>query len=507
MKLQGFIVLFIVFLVYRLWFSFSGTLSSGDWPYLHKETIEGFSFLPQIEFLWLAPYYQIPTKIFVQYLGASWELVERLFWFWPFLIISILSSYSLTKSWIGVLVYTTNTYILMVVGGGQMGIAMAYAIAPFVLKKFIDFSNLQSEKILRGSIVFGLGLTVLTMFDPRIAYTLMIAVVVYVLFNIKNFSLKMFAVPVAIAALFNSYWIIPLLRGNLPQKYEGLSSAEGFEFLSFADFSHAFSLLHPNWPENIFGKTHFMQPEFILLPIIAFSSLLFVSKRNVLFFAFLGLLGVFLSKGANQPFGFLNQWVFEYIPGMNMFRDPSKFYLLIALGYSFLIPLSLEKLSKKVPFGKLLPVVFIVFWCILIRPAFFGQLGGTFHPISVPDEYIQLKDFLHVKPESFKTLWIPSLQRFGYVSKNHPGLSATDYFKVSSTSSVLTTIEKLDTRVKLRDSSIKYVIVPSDVRKELFITDRTYDEKLYKKTIVQLEQLSWLSKKQTFGDIVLFEIE
>ncbi len=51
-------------------------------------------------------------------------------------------------------------------------------------------------------------------------------------------------------------------------------------FLSFADFSHTLAFLHPNWPENLFGKVYFLQPEFLLLPVIAFSALFFV-KPNI----------------------------------------------------------------------------------------------------------------------------------------------------------------------------------------------------------------------------------
>ncbi|MDP2638252.1 MAG: hypothetical protein Q8P26_04290, partial [Candidatus Levybacteria bacterium] len=465
MKLRSLVVLFIIFLTYRSWFSFSGTLSSGDWPYLFAENIKEFSFFPQPDFLWLAVYYQILTKFFVQYIGFSWEVVERVFWFWPFVLLSVISSYYLTKSWIGVLIYSTNTYILMLVGGGQMGIAMAYSIAPFVLKKFIDFANLNINLIqvksimLPKSIVLGFSLAILAMFDPRIAYIFIIAVIIYASFailSIKNnllhsayFLIGIFVIPLCISVLFNSYWVVPMLFGNLSQRYQGLGSNAGFEFLSFADFSHALSLLHPNWPENIFGKVYFLQPEFLVIPLIAFLSLFFITsvkaenKRNILYFSFLVILGTFLAKGVNAPFGEINMWLFEHIPGMSMFRDASKFYLLIALGYSFIIPFSLRSIAKKMPLGKLIPFVFIFFWFIIIRQAIVEEIGGTFKSRSIPREYIEFKEYVISQPQGSKSLWIPSRQRFGFSSDSHVGISAFDFFG-SSDPLVMATLVRND---------------------------------------------------------------
>ena len=109
------------------------------------------------------------------------------------------------------------------------------------------------------------------------------------------------------------------------------------------------------------------------MPILAYSSLLFISKikdqrskiqiKNqkfdnnvamkqfnngaIIFFALLGLVGAFLAKGASPPFSEINSWLFQNFPGMNMFRDSTKFYSLIALSYSVLIPFSIWKIYES----------------------------------------------------------------------------------------------------------------------------------------------------------------
>src|SRR3989344_2290345 len=563
----GFIVFITILLVYSPWFSFSGTLSSGDWPFLYVENIKEFSFLPQAQFLWLAPYYQIPAKIFVQYLNLPWELFERMFWFWPFIGISIASSYYLTRSWIGVLIYTTYTYILMIVAGGQMGIAMAYAISPFVLRKFIDFVDSLLNVILseqerpknlmrffafaqddnvKRAILIGLVLSVLTMFDPRVAYIIVIAVAIYGLLNIKflhsvfHVLYSVFFIPILIAAILNSYWIVPLFRKGADLVIENFDSSLGFEYFSFADFSHAFSLLHPNWPENIFGKTYFLQPEFLILPVIAYISLLFIknskqiqnsklqnknnltmrqlSNGTILFFALLGIVGAFLAKGANPPFGEVNLWLFENFPGMSMFRDPTKFYILVVLSYSILVPFSIVSLSKwvnsKFKIQNYLPNLFLLFTILylifLIRPAIFGQLSGTFKSHTVPQEYIELKNFIKAQNESFGILWIPEKHRYGFYSGYNPFVSAREFMDIHDPVKLAIELRNRNENqwnTRLLDMNIRYIIVPYDSQEELFIEDRLTSEKAREQVEKELDGIEWLFGKKTFGRITMYELK
>jgi len=109
----------------------------GDWPHYFAENLSSFS-IPEIwSSVWptglggnqaiilpLKLYLQGIVLIFVNTLGIPWEIVQIIFFFGLFVAVSIYSSYKLTKSWIGVLIYSTNTWILLVFSGGQMGIAL-----------------------------------------------------------------------------------------------------------------------------------------------------------------------------------------------------------------------------------------------------------------------------------------------------------------------------------------------------------------------------------------------
>ncbi|MEK9184848.1 MAG: hypothetical protein AAB866_01630, partial [Patescibacteria group bacterium] len=51
------------------------------------------------------------------------------------------------------------------------------------------------------------------------------------------------------------------------------------------------------------------------------------------------------AKQPFPPFGQINVWLFQHFPGMIMFRDPTKWYVLTAVSYAILIPFSLLKIS------------------------------------------------------------------------------------------------------------------------------------------------------------------
>lgn len=569
------IIILIILLIYKGWFLFN-PLSAGDWGFFYNSSLKEFSVNPSswnsvfnsglggsnLIILGLFFYFSSTIYLLFNFFKFDWLVIERIAWFWPFLIISILSSYFLFKklfsdkfALLSSFIFLFNTYILMIVGGGQMGIAMAYSIAPLALASFIKVTDVvlsSSRNIkyqisnIKYAIIAGLLLSILVMFDLRIAYVMLFALVIYFLFNIKQLifgkDLKeivvnisyIFIIPFAVSGLLHTFWILPLLffHQNPAQSFGAVyTSVEAVKFFSFAKFENSLGLLHPNWPENIFGKTGFLKPEFLMLPILAYSSLFFISKIKeqrtksyILFFASLGLIGTFLAKGASEPFGEIYLWMFNHVPGFIMFRDPTKWYTLVAISYSILIPFSVWKIYEWLKsqlsakggssFGrkiqKFIPNIFLIltslFLILLIRPALLGQLTGTFKPTSIPNDYIKLEKFLSSQNSFSRTLWIPTTQRFGFYSNLHPAIPANDFFKTSGYSNVLQNIRIDKTKNLLQESAVKYVIVPYDSQGEIFLKDRKYNNDTYQKTINEIKQIPYLKQVSGFGKIAVFEI-
>lgn len=526
----------------------------GDWPYSFTESLARFSLWPQAWFqltgnglgsihpvLGLYTFHSFLVVVFVQWVGLPWVLVYKTLWFGLFLFLSIFSVQKLLTQigfrhavWaIGSLIYVTNSYVLMMVVGGQMGVALAYSIAPLALSLCIKLIDLNkgnahnSQFAIHNSLVAGLILGVQILWDPRLAYMTVLAIGLYFLCRRTNIIPVMLSG--VIALLLNAFWILPfaVLRNNpLDSMGAAYTSVAALKFFSFADFSHALSLLSPNWPENIFGKTYFLQPEFLLIPIIAFASLLMIknkvstdtaiydSRFTISFFGFLALISVFLAKGSNPPFGDIYIWLFEHVPGFVVFRDSTKFYLLIAMSYAVLIPMSIQYLVVSIQ-GKnnkifslttsyLLPAAFVFFWLFSIRQAVMWQLGGTFVRREVPEEYIQIKDML-VEDASFsRTLWVPRQSRFTYTSELHPAIEAEPLFNATNAGELRRVFAMPSTQALLTKLGVRRVFVEYDALGELFLTDRKYDERVRDEWKEALDEVPWLIRVRD-DNIAIYE--
>lgn len=526
------IYLVVVLIAFRNWFSLN-PLSSGDWEYYFSETIRDFPLFPQVWNIWYGNGFGVNLSFFMNLnsffmssttffhdLGLPWIIIERLFWFWPYLILVTIAPFLLVREvfpkmsinflLIASAVYTFNTYSLMLVGGGQMGVALAYAMSPLVLLFFIKLCKnfFLGKKIFLSSVFFGLILSLQVLLDIRITYVSLVAVFGYLIWimifsgkghlnlsKILNLVLFIFLIPIFIVLANHLWWILPFVfsaKNPLSSLGDIYISSESIRFFSFSSFSHALSLLQPNWPENIFGKTSFLKFEFLILPLFAFLSLLFLKKLErvlvlkIVFFILLSILAVFLAKGANAPFGLVYVFLFDNLPGFYMFRDPTKWYTLIALSYSVLITFSIYQthiyFSKKGVLFKIskyiLGFLFLSVGLFLISPVFNGELKGTFAAKSIPNEYLEYKDFMLNDPSFGRVLWVPQKNRYAFYNALHPNVSATDFFEETDPEKIVKLLEDPEVLESISSSGIKYIAIPTDPLGEIFLEDRKYSEGL-----------------------------
>lgn len=511
-------------------------LASGDSGFYFHEQLLNLSWLPRIwnpEYgfgistlvrMWFDYPYLLMVK-FLSFVGLNWWMIDKLMWM-IVLCVAILSilklsrvlSFSKIQSAVSCVIYCTNTYILLLFGGGQIGVALAYGLAPLVLGRFIEACNRQGEYRTRVkcNIQNGLWLALLIASDLRLAYLVVGASLLYaVISNRKGIykKLDVFLLPLIIATLVHAFWILPMILAggggltSVSVEYTGFGM---LKFLSFADFSHSLSLLHPNWPDNFFGRIYFLQPEFLVVPVFAFIALLFIpqkkeSKMYLLFFALLALIGAFLAKGVNPPVGGIFQWMFTHIPGFMMFRDPTKFYLFISLGYAVLIPYTVYGIGRSLKKFQwvIIYTVGLLFWCFTIRSVFLGQVAGNFKPLVIPEEYIKFKDVLVNDSVLSRTLWIPNQEKFAYPSSLHPVLSATTLFTNASISGLIATVSQQEFQTAIDAVGVKYIVVPIDVEKRMFLNDYKYDGAQREELIQALTNAGY-GKYSGFNDIGIF---
>jgi hypothetical protein len=484
--------------------------ASGDLGYFWNEQLRAFSWLPEVfdessgfgismlPSLWLNYPFRFLLKL-LSFLGLSWFVIEKLLWFGMFAL-ALYSSWKFAEFILGKskltlvapVIYVINSYLILLFSGGQLGVAYAYAFAPFVILRFLSCRETYTDvRTIWPFVVNGLVLSLLIVLDLRLAYIVLVALLVHSLVRLwlKETSivyvLTEAGVTGIVAFFVHAFWLLPVLLGSsgVAQLGEELTSPDMLRFLSVADFSHSLSLLHPNWPENLFGKVYFMRPEFLLTPFIAFIAVLFTDKNKrrsvyVLSFFLLILLGAFLSKGIGEPFGDVYRYMFMYVPGFVMFRDPTKWYVCTALGYAIVIPYVLMTVAKKINVRYVKSVVVILFiglWGFTLRDVFLGNVKGNIFPLRVHREYKRFKDVLIADSMPSRVLWMPRKENFAYQSRVHPLLDSNALYKNASQSSVLQIIPKPEFLHSLKTSGIGYVVVPIDTEKRIFMKDYAFD--------------------------------
>ncbi len=151
--------------------------------------------------------------------------------------------------------------------------------------------------------------------------------------------------------------------------------------------------------------------------------------------------------------------------------------------------------------------VFLLYFFWLIRSAILGQLTGIFVSRPVPRDYTDLNNYLISQHVFYRTLWIPTIQRFAYYSSDHPAIDGYTFFQAYDPISEVRKLQLSNSENALRNASVKYVIVPVDTEGELFLQNRKYSSALYSKTKNAVSTISYLVPVQRFGSLGVFEVK
>ncbi|RZK77467.1 MAG: hypothetical protein EOO85_08765 [Pedobacter sp.] len=529
--------------MYNSWFLNYGIRTHGDWMFLYKETMSTL----RLDYftVWLSDYSfgrilidsgQAPTYfmygIFSKFFGLDFAYSERLVHMWPSVILAPIGAYVLVKyilkskvgGVIGAIVYSSNTYFIML-QTGHLTLAAAYAIVPFVMYFYIKSLHSYSIKF---SVLTGLSLAVCGAYEPRAAYIVVIMMFLYALYNIalnfKPFNTKkvlktmgLSVQPIAIFAILNLYWIWGISQVDNGSGESILSrSLFGSEYFSL---NAAMTLMHPYWNFNEPIAFVVNQPPlyFWFIPITAVLGLILSRKNiNVLFFGILAIVGILLTKQSDAPFTGFYEWMFINIPGFSAFREASKFYFIISLSYAVLVAafvdavgLLVRNLNLKSSHLRYLalvaPVVIIAIFIPNLITVMNHQIGTTFVERSVPQDYKLFNDIINKDDSYYRIFWMPKDSRWSLNTANHPRLDSTTL--TSSSWKQFTSLGDDAAKYKqyvepfmqsfsnelLDKSSIKYVVVPiKDFNNnDNFFIHYGHDRDAY---IRELDKLPYLKK-------------
>ncbi len=436
--------LLIIVLVYWPLIKFGPHFAS-DLAYLYPENLgnflkplswnnapgpDGFGF-NNVATLWIYPTFLLFGVSSL--LPITFDQAFSLFFTFVFLGISFFSIRHLAKvcglttqqAVLSGLIYLVNTYVLLIIDGGQLGISYAFALFPLCVAFFIEFISSKIKYTLLASLlVHGL----ISYFDLRVFILVVLTEFFYLLIADKAKSWKYFSLHMIVLGVFtiaiHIYWIVPLLI--YPDISLNLPSLHDFKNLSFFKLENGLLFYQPHWPNNYFGKLSEVPPFFLLYPLLAFWVLITQKSSKNYFLGVVILLATFFTKGANPPFGVVNEWIFNYIPGFQLFRDPSKFFIVITMAYAILVPQSITLLEKKFigkakHIGLLLTFIFIGSHLLYTHHNLHGLLQQSELSQNYQEDYQQV---LASSP-NYRTLWAPLKPSQAFSDSEHPAITPT----------------------------------------------------------------------------------
>lgn len=450
-------------------------------------------------------------------LGFSFSALERILIILPFLLIGTLGVWKLGKyinlsdnaKFISALFYLTNTYILLVIDGGQLTIALSYASFPI--------AYLAIEKSIQGGyrqkILAGIFVSVVGFFDIRFVYVLFLLSFVRFLYEFLFLNSKdriwwildwvrMGVVLALVVIGLNFYWLLLLFK--VPLSSSTYTSLTQTSFVSLISLGHAMLMLSPHWFKNVFGQVTDLKFEFILIPILVFlAPVLKPKNRLVGFWLVVTVLAIFTTKGSSEPFSKFYPLLYFNIPGFSLFRDSSKFFFLVALSYTVLIGIAVDEIIKRVSSIKIktaFVVVLTIYLLFLIRPIFLGLMTGTFSKPPLQNEYSKLANLLEKDKVFSNIFWIPTISPLTNLNLEHPSLEAARLaqkrpFAAGTVGDyeIFNYLREAPYMGQLFDvASIGYIIYPYlDLRRDNFHQDNI---RYYYTFLDQLSERNWLSK-------------
>jgi hypothetical protein len=328
----------------------------------------------------------------------------------------------------------------------------------------------------------------LVIYDARVAYILACLVMpgwlaLAIAEHLSRRVIAHFAVCALLFASLNAFWIAPLLSFRDSTASEVLARAIfGNHFFTLRG---ALALFHPFWTGRLpaIFQLQPIPPQELGVALVAILALAVSPRRGlVLACAGVAIIGIFLGKQAAPPLSAAYAWLFDHFPGFSAFREASKFFVLIALGYAGLVALAVQAMqerwsSPRARRAGLAAVALAVVVPQLMHgwPLANGAIGGLFVERQFPAGYRALNAWIAGSDEGFRTLWVPTVSRWADFDATHPRLDAADavdreWKRAFSTDEAQRPVpERLnqlllervdDFNRLLRVSAVRYVVVP-----------------------------------------------
>lgn len=348
-------------------------------------------------------------------------LATLLYWFNPFALVNIWNRF-------------LNNHIIF------------YAFLPVALLLFLK--GIQANKLIY-ILLFGVISTLFSYAETSIAFDILLWLTlaytaIFYIFIIKNWGervniLKVFSLFLGFWILINLWWISQVVSyvglGSFAEvqstSFSTINNYETFTTLStkLGKLTDILQLYHGTFFNDeqapLWKKMYTLSPATLIgfaISLIFFIPILFKNNnRSVLFLGGLLILGVILTKGNNQPFGEVLEWLFLHLIFLQPFRNPfEKFGFLLPLATAPLFAIGSLFIMQRIPafFGKMFYVILILwvvvfwgfpFWTSKVFTSNESLTDGSKvdYQVSVSSYYKDAKKWLESQNQNFRLIALP----------------------------------------------------------------------------------------------------
>jgi hypothetical protein len=448
---------------------------------------------------------------------------------------NVKSSFDLT-SLAGALFYIFNNYIAFL-WTRFTNIWFVFPIVPLLLAMI--FLGFKTSKYTKYALIFNIAILLFVAANQinyiLPVYGLCFFYFLFLIFTSPNnrrdagarfiFGLKI----IAFFIIFNLWWILPSifwLLQNLKTQYSGIQFDNLFWLQMTSKQLNFFNLLWLNGLSNyvpIISKTLV-----ILIPAIFIFGLFYKSKenKNYYFFFLTFIAGIFLMKGLLSPGEKIFLWMFNNIPGFQMFRYAyEKLGVITMVSGSVMFGLAIGKIFSLLGRWKYIRIVVPCLILVLLPISVWNIFTPGFLPnqqkirVEIPKYYYDIREYLKKGNEGiFSIVSFPMNQTYygtynwehGYKSvdsiehiiekpviKSRLGLifeNAISYYL-----SVLLENQLAEQRA-LSMMNVKYIFINND-------REKTYDVDTPQLAKKSFESNSGFDYIGSFGEVDLFKIK
>ncbi len=371
-------------------------------------------------------------------LGASPDLAARMVVMFPTIVLLAVGGYVFARTYkasvlagtLAGLFYACNAYVDVIVARGQMTVAESAAWSAIALAASVRAVRPAGRVSDCAAACLCLGFTFVC--DVRIALLTCTAAVLLCTVELRREALaSQLRRAGAVAggfALLLLYVFVPTLASHLhyapPANY---GDVMWLPRLSFTSLAQSLTFDHPLWYDNAIHPWRW-KFVFFLIPVIAGFWLMFrdpEQRLRAVAIACLVAAGAILVAGTTTWFGPLYVWLFNHTWYMHLFRDPSKFTVLMMPGYALSFGVGATAIAGLFSQRWLRTAAALAFVLLAIwpsRPIVTGAQTQMYFPKERNPDEVRFERMLLADASPSRVLWAPVPDRFVPIDNRHPAV-------------------------------------------------------------------------------------